>query len=381
MSQSFYAETLFDGDSLLSKQLLTVDNGFINLVQDCEAPPNNAVKLPGLVSPGFIDVQVNGGGGKLFNTEPNLQTLQTMVNAHGQFGTTAMLPTLITDDIGVMSAAADAVAEAIASGSPGILGVHFEGPHLSTPKKGIHPEQHIRPLSSEEMALFCRQDLGKVLVTLAPENVLPEQITALVSAGVHVCLGHTNADAVTTQKALAAGASGFTHLFNAMSAMTSREPGVVGAALADKDSYCGLIVDHYHVHATSCQVAIRCKGYDKIMLVTDAMAHVGSDITSMPYFDTVIERVGDKLTVPDGTLAGSALDMASAVRNCHRDLFIPLTDALNMASLTPASYLQLQQRFGKLQPGYQADLVCLDSELHVSQSWIGGKLCFSNHHA
>ncbi|MDN4502553.1 N-acetylglucosamine-6-phosphate deacetylase [Alteromonadaceae bacterium BrNp21-10] len=372
MTTTYFAEQLFDGYRLLDNQYFEVEG---HTVVSVSGKPKGqpATTLNGLVVPGFIDVQVNGGGGALFNATPTLDCLKTMMAAHSQFGTTAMLPTLITDEIAVMQDVADTMAEAIASEALGILGVHYEGPHLSVPKRGIHAEHFVRPISDAELALFCRKDLGIVKVTLAPENVPVDVIADLVKQGVLVSLGHSNANAETVNNALAAGASCFTHLFNAMSPMTSREPGMVGSALADNASYCGLIVDHHHVHAQNCQLAIKVKTPQKIMLVTDAMAHVGCEQNTLPYFDTHITRVNDKLTVPGGTLAGSALDMASAVRNSHRDLNIALTDALTMATRTPAEFLGIDNKVGMLQQGYQADFAVLNNELQVQSTWIKGK--------
>lgn len=375
MSTTYLAETLFNGNEILNNVSMTVENGIITAIETGNKA-TDGVKLTGLVSPGFVDVQVNGGGGVLFNQDPSLQALQTMVQGHAIYGTTAMLPTLITDELPVIERAADAMAEAISQGTAGIIGIHFEGPHLSEPKRGIHSSSFIRPVSDKELAQYCRQDLGKVIVTVAPENVPADIIAELVKQGVHVCLGHSNATADVVEKALQAGATGFTHLYNAMSPLTSREPGMVGVALNDNNSYCGLIVDHHHVHATSCQLAIKAKGWQRIMLVTDAMAHVGSDITSLPYLDTEIIREGDKLALPNGTLAGSALDMASAVRNTHQDLGVPLIDSLNMASATPAAFLGLEQQLGKLAIGYPADFVVLDENQRVQSTWIGGNKHF-----
>lgn len=375
MSKTYLATSLFDGQHIQQNMLLHCDGGLITRIEPHTGQAFDE-RLEGLLAAGFIDVQVNGGGGALLNNEPSLATIKTMVKAHGQFGTTAMLPTLITDQISVMYCAADAVAEALVTKVKGIIGMHFEGPHLSQPKKGIHPASHIRSITDKELTQFCRQDLGKVVVTLAPENVSADIIKHLVSVGVKVCLGHSNADSDTVFAAIAAGATGFTHLFNAMSPLTSREPGMVGAALLDEQSYCGLIVDHHHVHPQCCKLAIKTKGANKIMLVTDAMAHVGSQQDSLDYFDTVITRKGDKLTVPDGTLAGSALDMASAVRNTHQDLGVTLADALNMASATPAEFLGLQNHSGRLATGYQADFVLLDDKQHVLASWIAGNKVF-----
>jgi N-acetylglucosamine-6-phosphate deacetylase len=375
MSTTYLASSLFNGQQFESNMLVRCDKGKISAIEAYTDQPFDE-RLNGLLVPGFIDVQVNGGGGVLLNNEPSFGTIKTMLTAHSQFGTTAMLPTLISDHILLMQRAADAVAEAISQQHPGIIGIHFEGPHLSQPKKGIHRADYIRPITDGELTQFCRQDLGKVVVTLAPENVSPDIIKQLVGAGVKVCLGHSNADSDTVFAALAAGATGFTHLFNAMSPLTSREPGMVGAALLDEQSYCGLIVDHHHVHPQCCKLAVKTKGANRIMLVTDAMAHVGSEQDTLNYFDTVITRNGDKLTVPDGTLAGSALDMASAVRNTHRDLGVTLIDALRMASASPAEFLGLQNHLGKLATGYQADLVLLDDKQQVLASWIAGNKVF-----
>ncbi|AWL11976.1 N-acetylglucosamine-6-phosphate deacetylase [Saliniradius amylolyticus] len=370
MAITYLAERFFDGDTLHTNTTVTIDQGKVLAIGNHTDSPT---PLAGTLVPGFVDVQVNGGGGVLFNSNTSADALNRIRHAHSQFGTTAMMPTLITDSLDTITRAADAMAEAIAQDSPGILGIHFEGPHLSEPKKGIHRSQFIRPITDDELKQFTRQDLGKVMLTVAPENVPADVIADLVRQGVRVCLGHTNADCDTTLKALEAGANGFTHLHNAMSPMTSREPGVVGAALADDNSYCGLIVDNYHVDKVTVKASIKAKGIDQVMLVTDAMAHVGSDIDDLAFFDTRIIRTGDKLTIPAGNLAGSALDMASAVRNtCQSGL--SLEQALIMASRTPARYLGLADQLGKLQPGYQADMVLLDDTLNATQTWIQGQV-------
>jgi N-acetylglucosamine-6-phosphate deacetylase len=370
--QRFFAENLFDGNTIKNNQMMTVDKGTIHSIESAQCP-SDAIQLSGLVAPGFVDVQVNGGGGVLFNNQPNLDTLLTMSRAHQQFGSTAILPTLITDDLATMQLAANAVASAIAQNVKGILGIHFEGPHLSQPKKGIHPTEHIRQISPEEMALFTRKDLGVVCVTLAPENVSVETIKELVQANVKVCLGHSNASAAQTFAALQAGAQGFTHLFNAMSPLQSREAGMVGAALLDPTSYCGLIVDHEHVDITSCQLAIKCKTPERIMLVTDAMSHVGSEQIELHFAGMQIRRQGNKLTIEGGRLAGSVLDMASAVRNSIEYLDCSIQEAIKMASTTPATFLGLQQQKGYLAPGFDADWVVLTDQYYVSATYIAGE--------
>jgi N-acetylglucosamine-6-phosphate deacetylase len=373
--QRYFAEHLFDGKTLKKNQIFTVESGQIVSMQTALSP-SDATLLSGLVAPGYVDVQVNGGGGVLFNNHPSLDTLVTMSRAHQQYGSTAILPTLITDDLATMQLAADAVASAIAQNVKGIIGIHFEGPHLSQPKKGIHPTQHIRQISPEEIALFKRTDLGIVCVTLAPENVSVESIKELVQAKVKVCLGHSNASASQTFAALQAGAHGFTHLFNAMSPLQSREAGMVGAALLDPSSYCGLIVDHEHVDMTSCQLAIKCKTPERIMLVTDAMSHVGSEQIELQFAGMQINRQGNKLTIEGGRLAGSALDMASSVRHCIQDLQCSMQEAIKMASATPATFLGLQQQKGYLAPGFDADWVVLTDQYYVNATYIAGEQVF-----
>lgn len=375
MKSIYHANALFNGYEILTDQYLTVENESITGISS-QCQDANVVHLNGLLCPGFVDVQVNGGGGELFNNTPTVDTLRCMAEAHLQYGTTGMLPTVITEQYSVMRSAAEAVSKAISLNLPGICGIHFEGPHLSVPKRGIHPERHIRPISDQELALFCNKDMGQVLVTVAPEVIKTDVIKDLVSSGVRICLGHSNANAETVLKALEAGATGFTHLFNAMSPLTSREPGMVGAALADADSYCGLIVDLLHVHPTACKLAVKAKSANNVMLVTDAMSHVGSDQVMLDYCDTQIVRQGDKLTVPDGTLAGSALDMASAVRNCHKILGIPLSDSLKMATRTPSAFLSLDNSIGTLTPGSQANFVLLNDDLEVQKCWINGKQAY-----
>jgi N-acetylglucosamine-6-phosphate deacetylase len=370
--QRYFANNLFDGKTLKHNQMITVEDGTIRSIESAQLQ-DDFIQLSGLVAPGFVDVQVNGGGGVLFNNQPTLDTLIIMSRAHQQYGSTAILPTLITDDLATMQLAADAVASAIDANVRGIIGIHFEGPHLSQPKKGIHPTQHIRQISHEEMAIFKRTDLGLVCVTLAPENVSVELIEELVNAKVKVCLGHSNATAAQTFAALQAGAQGFTHLFNAMSPLQSREAGMVGAALLDLSSYCGLIVDHEHVDITSCQLAIKCKTPDRIMLVTDAMSHVGSEQIKLQFAGMQISRQGNRLTIEGGRLAGSALDMATAVRNSLQNLHCSMQDALKMASTTPATFLGLQQQKGYLAPGFDADWVVLTDQYYVNATYIAGE--------
>ncbi|MBT1443497.1 N-acetylglucosamine-6-phosphate deacetylase [Shewanella sp. JM162201] len=375
MKTTLIAERLFDGEHYHSNVPVTLEDGVIAALDTCAGA--REVRLAGTLVPGFIDVQVNGGGGVLFNSTPTVAAIEAIGAAHARFGTTGYLPTLITDGVEVMARAADAAAEAIAKGSTGVLGVHFEGPHLSVPKKGVHPEPHIRRIGDRELEIFSRQDLGIKVVTLAPENVSPEVIRALVNAGVKVCLGHSNADYVTVKAALDAGATGFTHLYNAMSALTSREPGMVGAAIDCDDAWCGLIVDGHHVHSVAARVAIKAKPRGKVMLVTDAMPPVGMDEdASFELFGVQVVRRGDRLNALTGELAGCVLDMAGAVQNTVDMLGLPQAEALRMAGLYPAEFLGIANRVGTIKPGLNADLVLLDEAGKCRSTWIHGKQVF-----
>lgn len=369
--QQLSVSRLFDGEQWFDNVSVNIDNGIIHSV----VPASGNVQ-PGLLVPGFIDVQVNGGGGALFNTAPNRQSLRTMLRAHARFGTTAMLPTVITDSVSVMHQAADAIAAAIADNEPGIIGVHFEGPHLSVPKKGVHPQQHIRQLTAAELAIYSRSDLGIKLVTVAPENISAEQIRQLVALNVIVCLGHSNADAATVQAALAAGATGFTHLYNAMSPLTSREPGMVGVALADPDSWCGVIFDGHHIHPVAAKVALAAKPKGKLLIVTDAMSPVGTDDTEFDFFAGKVMRDGSKLTNEAGALAGSVLDMAGAVQYAVQQLDVSPDEALRMASLYPAQFLA-RSNSGRIIAGAAADLVLLNNNWQVEANWIHGEPIFT----
>ncbi|TPG09839.1 N-acetylglucosamine-6-phosphate deacetylase [Rhodanobacter glycinis] len=325
-----------------------------------------------MLLPGFIDVQVNGGGGVLFNEAPTVDALRRIGAAHRRYGTTGFLPTLISDDAAVMGAALAAVEQALTEGVPGVLGIHLEGPYLAPARKGVHDPKYFHAPDRDELAMLCASHRGVRLLTLAPDQVPLASIVTLAAAGVIVCAGHTAADYATTRAALAAGVRGFTHLFNAMTPFGSREPGVVGAALEDADSWCGVIVDGHHVHPASLRVAIAAKPRGKMLLVTDAMPPVGSDHPDFVLNGETITAKGGICQTAQGVLAGSALDMATAVRNTVQLLGLPLDEAVRMASTYPADFLGLGASHGRIAAGYQADLVVLDDDYRVQQSWIGG---------
>ena len=374
--------------ALVNGRVLTdrgFETGLAVLVEDgrIHAVVAQAQALPGSVQvhdlqgatllPGYIDCQVNGGGGVLFNNAPDVDALRRIGAAHRRFGTTGFLPTLISDDVNVMEQAIAATRRAISEKVPGVLGIHLEGPYIAPARKGTHDAGKFRVPDAAEMDMATALDNGITLITLAPECVGTDVVRALVERGALLCAGHTAASYAQARAGLDAGIRGFTHLFNAMSPLTGREPGTVGAALEDRDSWCGVIVDGHHVHPASLRVVLAAKPRGKVLLVTDAMPPVGADDPSyVLYGETITVRDGVVRNAA-GSLAGSALDMATAVRNTVQWLGLPLEEAARMASTYPAEFLGIGDRCGRIAPGYQADLVALDEQLQVVETWIQGK--------
>ena len=373
---AFLCSRLFTGDEMRRDAAALVENGIVRAVVSASAIPSGARRIDlgeSLLAPGFIDLQVNGGGGALFNDDPSLATLERIGAAHRRCGTTGWLPTLISDSREKRRAARAAVSEALAGGVAGILGLHLEGPHLNPERRGVHDARWIAPPEAEDLALMAPLPGGVLLVTLAPETVPLEEIARLAGSGVRIAAGHSAADYLRTQAALAAGVCGFTHLFNAMPAMTSREPGIVGAALDDRESWCGIIVDGHHLHDATVRLAWRAKRRGALILVSDAMPCVGAGVESFRLGDEIITVSGGRCLSPEGRLAGSALDMGSAVRNCVDRIGIPLEEALAMACTYPAMALGLGDRRGRIAPGHAADFVVLDERLAVRETYLNGR--------
>jgi N-acetylglucosamine-6-phosphate deacetylase len=354
---------------------VVVEDGHIVAVLHGDAPTGaDRIDLQGgWLAPGFIDLQVNGGGGVLFNNTPSVEGIATIGRAHRRFGTTGFLPTLISDDAEVMRRAIAATREAIAQGVPGVLGIHLEGPYLAPARKGTHDAGKFRVPDADEIAMAASLDNGITLVTLAPERVPAETVRALAQRGVRLCAGHTAASYEQARAGIDAGITGFTHLYNAMTPLQGREPGVVGAALDADDCWVGVIVDGVHVHPASLRVALKAKPRGKVLLVTDAMPMVGGDAPGFDLYGETITAIDGVVRNAAGALAGSALDMASAVRNTVRLLDLPLEEACRMAAQYPAEFLGLGGELGRIAPGYRADLVLLDGQLRVQGAWIGGR--------
>lgn len=374
---------IFDGDLWHDDSALLFEDGRIaGIVGEREVPAAaRTVAMAGLsLVPGFIDLQVNGGGGVLLNERPDVEGIRAICAAHAHFGTTALLPTLITDTPDVTEAAIDAGVKARRSGVPGFLGLHLEGPHLSLARKGAHEAQFIRPMEQADLdrtVAACAQ-LDVLLMTLAPENVTNEQIAALAAAGVIVSLGHSDTGYAAAAAAIEAGARMATHLFNAMSPLSHREPGLVGAVLDLGHVHAGLIADGYHVDPAAIGVALRAKrGPGRIFLVTDAMAPLGTDMTGFRLNGREIFRKDGRLTLADGTLAGADTDMMACVRFMHRHVGLDLDEALRMASLYPAEAIGMTGRKGRLTHGHDADFAALDASLSVAATWIGGRPAFA----
>ena len=378
MFKALTGARIFDGATWHGDKALVVADGRIEALVDAADLPNGVevVDVSGMmIVPGFIDLQVNGGGGVLLNEATTVAGIAQICSAHARFGTTGLLPTLITDTPAITAAAIEAGKQAMQEGVTGFLGLHLEGPHLSLARKGAHDPALIRPMLDEDLAriLSCRGVFDALMTTVAPESVTPEQVAQLAEAGFIVSIGHTDSSYEVARTYAAAGARTVTHLFNAMSPLAHREPGIVGAALDIGPLHAGMIADGIHVHPVAMGVALRAKkGPGRIFIVTDAMSTIGTDLNSFTLNGREILRRDGRLTLADGTLAGADIDMISSVRFVHETLGLPLEEALRMASAYPAEAARLSDRKGALDPGFDADFVVLTQELDVQSTWIGG---------
>jgi N-acetylglucosamine-6-phosphate deacetylase len=367
---------LLTGEGIVSGQVLLLAGPRIEALaqpQDPRCSDAVIVDLQGrLLVPGFIDVQVNGGGGVLFNDDPSPESIHAIGAAHRRFGTTGFLPTLISDDLDTIGRAITAVQSCLDAGLPGVLGIHIEGPFLNSARRGVHDSKHLRVLDASLLSLLCRLRDGRTMLTLAPEMTTPEIIATLAAKGLLVSAGHSEASFAETTAAIAHGLRGFTHLFNAMARLDPREPGIVGAALYDADTWCGIIVDGHHVDPIMLKLALRCKRHDRFMLVSDAMPTVGSSKSTFVLQGRTIRVVDGICRDENGTLAGTALDMATAVRNAVSLLGLEIAEAARMAGEYPAEFLGLGHELGRIAPGYRANLVLMDDECHVHTTWIEG---------
>ncbi len=374
--KALLAARVFDGADLLHDRAVLFDGARIAGIVAQEAVPAGTGRIElaehHVLAPGFVDLQVNGGGGVLFNDAPDADTLRRIAASHAGAGTTALLPTLISGTRSHLRAALDAVRTALAAGVPGIAGLHLEGPFIALARRGIHPADAVTAMTDDDLDLLCAPFPAPLLVTIAPETIPAGRIHRLVASGATVFAGHTDATYDTVIAGLEAGISGFTHLYNAMSGLVARAPGAVGAALDRAGSFAGIIVDGHHAHYAALRIAFAAKGPDALLLVSDAMATAASDCTVFTLNGERIRLQDGRLVNDAGTLAGAHLTMAEAVRNAVRHAGLPLAAVLRMATGTPARAIGLADR-GRIAPGCFADFVALDNDLRVAAVWQNGQ--------
>ena len=368
------ADRIFDGRAWHKAAALLIRDGRVaGVAPRAEVPDWPKTQLPpeAFVAPAFIDLQVNGGDGVLLNDQPTADGMRAIAKAHRRYGTAGCLPTLISDTRDKIDAAV-AAARSI-SGRHGVLGLHLEGPFISPRRPGVHPPNRIVQPVTRDLERLCELgQIGTSLVTLAPECVPPGFIRTLVSSGVRVSIGHSEASAEVVAQAIEDGATCVTHLFNAMPPLSARDPGIVGSALSDRRLTAGLIVDGIHVDPAAVRTAFAAKGADRIALVTDAMPTVGSSLDRFELLGRTVTLSDGRLTTQDGTLAGAHLDMASAVRNGVK-FGLALEDVLRAASRTPARLLGIDHERGTFAHGARADVVALTQELTVLATWLDGQ--------
>lgn len=367
---------IFTGTQWLTQCAVIIEGEKISSLCEQDKLPDNINHIIDLedqrLIPGLIDTQVNGGGGALFNDAPTTDTLRIIGAAHRQFGTTGFYPTLISDDLTTVEKAIAAVEQAIKENVPGVLGIHLEGPFLNPERKGVHDSTKFKIIDESAFNLLTSLKVGKTLITIAPELTTPDMISRLANAGVVVAAGHSAANYEQTKIALSAGLCSFTHLFNAMTPLTSREPGMVGAALENDNAWCGIIADGYHVHPNTLKIAYRAKATGKMVLVTDAMPSVGATDKSFTLNGEVIRSENGRLATASGTLAGSDLDMLSAVKNAVEMIGIELDEAIRMASTYPAAMMKESEHLGRIKAGYSANMILIDNNYKLIRSWIKG---------
>jgi N-acetylglucosamine-6-phosphate deacetylase len=376
MKKAISAPDVFDGNEFYQNHAVLIDGETVVGISSLEMVPSDFAlerHTKGTLAPGFVDWQVNGGGGVLFNNETSVEGLRRMVKGHHTGGTTSLLPTIVSDTLETRKQAVEAVRDYISSGEKGVLGLHLEGPYFASERRGTHDQSYLTSISENDISWLGTLSDIRLLVTLAPEILKAGQVKALCDHGVIVCAGHTDARAEQISQALSEGLRGFTHLYNAMRPATGREPGVVGSALVDQNSWCGIIVDGHHVDSQMVRLAHLAKLKGKLCLVTDSMATVGSESNSFELYGSTITEQNGCLINSEGRLAGSAISMIEAVRNSHLDVGIELSECLRMASLYPATFLEFDDSYGFLKNNYRADIVHFDEHFKVLQTWVAGE--------
>ena len=375
MKQAITGSKLFNGiDFIEHKALLIDDQHIAGIVNEDAIPTDFQVKKleGGILSPGFIDLQVNGGGGKLFNNSPDKESLNTIISAHQYFGTTSIMPTVISDSLNILQKCTDTISNEI-NNNHSLLGIHIEGPFFNVKYRGVHQKQYINTINASYLNLFETLDKFPVMLTLAPECISIKQLKHLNSLGFKILAGHTDANYDQLEEAVKYGLDGFTHLFNAMGQISAREPGVVGSAFDFDETSASIIVDLHHVHPSLINLSFKQKPKGKLFFVSDSMATINHGEPSFELYDEVVSESNGRIINSEGKLAGSSITQIDAIKNAYRKCSIPLESAISMATLYPAEYLGVSDYIGQLKKGYRADLAHFDSNFHVQNVWLAGK--------
>ena len=375
MKQAITGSKLFNGiDFIEHKALLIDDQHIAGIVNEDAIPTDFSVqKLDGgILCPGFIDLQVNGGGGKLFNNSPDKESLNTIISAHQYFGTTSIMPTVISDSLNILQKCTDTISNEI-DNNHSLLGIHIEGPFFNVKYRGVHQKQYINTINASYLNLFETLDKFPVMLTLAPECISIKQLKHLKSLGFKILAGHTDANYDQLEEAVKYGLDGFTHLFNAMGQISAREPGVVGSAFDFDETSASIIVDLHHVHPSLINLSFKQKPKGKLFFVSDSMATINHGEPSFELYDEVVSESNGRIINSEGKLAGSSITQIDAIKNAYQKCSIPLESAISMATLYPAEYIGVSDYIGQLKKGYRADLAHFDSNFHVQNVWLAGK--------
>ena len=375
MKQAITGSKLFNGiDFIEHKALLIEDQHITGIVNKDAIPTDFQVKKleGGILSPGFIDLQVNGGGGKLFNNSPDKESLNTIISAHQYFGTTSIMPTVISDSLNILQKCTDTISNEI-DNNHSLLGIHIEGPFFNVKYRGVHQKQYINTINASYLNLFETLDKFPVMLTLAPECISIKQLKHLNSLGFKILAGHTDANYDQLEEAVKYGLDGFTHLFNAMGQISAREPGVVGSAFDFDETSASIIVDLHHVHPSLINLSFKQKPKGKLFFVSDSMATINHGEPSFELYDEVVSESNGRIINSEGKLAGSSITQIDAIKNAYQKCSIPLESAISMATLYPAEYLGVSDYIGQLKKGYRADLAHFNSNFHVQNVWLAGK--------
>ena len=350
------------------------DQHIAGIVNEDAIPTDFLIKKldGGILSPGFIDLQVNGGGGKLFNNSPDKESLNTIISAHQYFGTTSIMPTVISDSLNILQKCTDTISNEI-NNNHSLLGIHIEGPFFNVKYRGVHQKQYINTINASYLNLFETLDKFPVMLTLAPECISIKQLKHLKSLGFKILAGHTDANYDQLEEAVKYGLDGFTHLFNAMGQISAREPGVVGSAFDFDETSASIIVDLHHVHPSLINLSFKQKPKGKLFFVSDSMATINHGEPSFELYDEVVSESNGRIINSEGKLAGSSITQIDAIKNAYQKCSIPLESAISMATLYPAEYLGVSDYIGQLKKGCRADLAHFDSNFHVQNVWLAGK--------